>query len=133
MSEAKPPKTVAPWRQKLWTIIFESDTPAGKAFDVVLLVAILASVSVVLLESLPDINPDTARVLFSLEFGFTILFTFEYLLRLISVRRPLRYMISFYGIVDFMAIIQPILLYLCLELNISWSYASCGFCEFSVY
>jgi voltage-gated potassium channel len=105
MSEAKPPKTVAPWRQKLWTIIFESDTPAGKAFDVVLLVAILASVSVVLLESLPDIDPETARLLFSLEFGFTILFTVEYVLRLISVRRPVRYMISFYGIVDFMAII----------------------------
>jgi voltage-gated potassium channel len=105
MSEAKPPRTVGPWRQKLWTIIFESDTPAGKAFDVVLLVAILASVGVVLLESLPDIQPETARVLFSLEFGFTILFTIEYVLRLISVRRPVRYMISFYGIVDFMAII----------------------------
>jgi voltage-gated potassium channel len=105
MSEAKPPPTVAPWRQKLWTIIFESDTPGGKAFDIVLLVAILASVSVVLLESMPDIDPATGRILFSLELGFTILFTIEYLLRLISVRRPLRYMVSFYGIVDFMAII----------------------------
>jgi voltage-gated potassium channel len=105
MSEAKPPPTVAQWRQKLWIVIFESDTPAGKAFDIVLLFAIVLSVSVVLLESLPDIDPNTARILFGLEFFFTILFTIEYVLRLISVRRPVRYATSFFGVVDFMAII----------------------------
>lgn len=105
MSEARPPRTVAPWRQKLWEIIFESDTPAGKAFDLVLLVAILASVAVVLLESIPHIDPTLGRLLLILEFGFTILFTIEYILRIITVRRPIRYMTSFFGIVDFMAVV----------------------------
>lgn len=105
MSEAKPSKSVAPWRQKLWEIIFESDTPAGKAFDVVLLIAILASVTVVLLESTPGFDPAVSRILVTLEFGFTFLFTIEYILRLISVRRPIRYMTSFYGIVDLLAIL----------------------------
>jgi voltage-gated potassium channel len=105
MSEAKPSKTVAPWRQKLWVIIFESDTPGGKAFDVILLIAILVSVAVVLLESTPGLDPVVSRTLIMLEFGFTFLFTIEYLLRLISVRRPIRYMISFYGIVDLLAVL----------------------------
>lgn len=102
MSEAKPSTTVAPWRQKLWVIIFESDTPPGRAFDIVLLVAILASVAVVLLESTPGFD---RRLLVSLEVGFTILFTIEYILRIISVRRPIRYMTSFYGIVDLLAVL----------------------------
>jgi voltage-gated potassium channel len=105
MSEAKPSKTVAPWRQKLWVIIFESDTPGGKAFDVILLIGILVSVAVVLLESTPGLDPVVSRTLIMLEFGFTFLFTIEYLLRLISVRRPIRYMISFYGIVDLLAVL----------------------------
>lgn len=105
MSEAKPPKTVAPWRQKMWEIIFESDTPGGKAFDVILLVAILASVAVVLMESTPGLDPSTVQVLVLLEFGFTFLFTIEYIFRIISVRRPLRYMTSFYGVVDLLAIL----------------------------
>jgi voltage-gated potassium channel len=105
MSEAKPLKTVAPWRQKLWVVIFESDTRAGKAFDVVLLIAILASVMVVLLESTPGFDPEISRILIILEFGFTFLFTVEYILRIISVRRPLRYMTSFYGLVDLMAVL----------------------------
>jgi voltage-gated potassium channel len=105
MSEAKPSKTVAPWRQKLWVIIFESDTPAGKAFDVILLIAILVSVAVVLLESTPGLDPAVSRTLIILEFGFTILFTIEYIMRLISVRRPLRYVLSFYGIVDLLAVL----------------------------
>lgn len=105
MSEAKPPKTVAPWRQKMWEIIFESETPGGKAFDIILLVAILASVAVVLLESTPGLDPATVHILVLLEFGFTFLFTIEYVFRIISVRRPLRYMTSFYGLVDLMAIL----------------------------
>ena len=105
MSEAKPPRTVAPWRQKMWEIIFESDTPGGKAFDVILLVAILASVAVVLLESTPGLDPATVQLLVLLEFGFTFLFTIEYIFRIISVRRPIRYMTSFYGLVDLMAIL----------------------------
>jgi voltage-gated potassium channel len=105
MSEAKPPLSVAPWRQKLWVIIFESETPAGKAFDIVLLIAILVSVAVVLMESTPGLDPAVRRVLVSLEFGFTILFTIEYFLRIITVRRPIRYMTSFYGIVDLLAVL----------------------------
>ncbi len=105
MSEEKPPVTVAPWRQKLWEVIFESDKPAGKAFDIALLIAILASVTVVLLESTTVFDPEVSRLLVFLEFGFTILFTIEYILRIISVRRPLRYMVSFYGIVDLLAVL----------------------------
>lgn len=105
MSEARSPKTITPWRQKLWVIIFESDTPAGKAFDIILLIAILSSVSVVLLESIPWVDPFIFRTLIILEWFFTILFTIEFILRLISVRRPFRYIISFYGIVDILAIL----------------------------
>jgi voltage-gated potassium channel len=105
VSESRPSKSVAPWRQKLWEVIFESDTPAGKLFDIVLLITIVLSVLVVLLESLPNLDPETARLLFSLEIFFTVLFSIEYVFRLISVRRPLRYALSFYGIVDLLAIV----------------------------
>jgi voltage-gated potassium channel len=104
MSESRPLKTVAPWRQKLWVIIFESDTPLGKAFDIILLFAILASVLVVLVESTPGLDAQTVRLLLGLEFFFTIMFSIEYVLRVVSVRRPVRYMISFYGIVDLLAV-----------------------------
>jgi voltage-gated potassium channel len=105
MSEARPPKTVAPWRQKLWVIIFESDTPAGKAFDIILLITIVASVVVVMLESIPSIRALYGRELFILEVGFTLLFTAEYIMRVVSVRRAMGYVGSFYGVVDIMAVI----------------------------
>ncbi len=96
-------------RDRLHEIIFEADTPAGKAFDVVLLVSILASVAAVMLESVAWIEADYGDLLRTLEWGFTILFTIEYLLRLYSVGRPWRYATSFFGIVDLLAILPTYL------------------------
>jgi voltage-gated potassium channel len=93
------------WQQILHTIIFESDTPAGKAFDSGLLALISLSVVTVLLESVPIIRQRHGELLFQLEWSFTLLFTVEYLLRLLCVRRPLRYATSFFGIVDLIALL----------------------------
>jgi len=86
-------------------VIFEADTRAGRAFDSILLVLIVASVAVVALESSAAIRARMGASLLMLEWGFTALFTLEYALRLYSVGRPLRYATSFYGIVDLLAII----------------------------
>lgn len=94
----------APWRARLHEIVFEADTPAGKLFDVALLVAILVSVVVVMLESVADVNRAYRSYLIAAEWIFTILFTIEYVVRLLCVRRPLRYALSFFGLVDFLAI-----------------------------
>ena len=94
----------AGWRNRLHEIIFEADTRAGKAFDVGLLIAIVASVIAVILESVSSIRTQFGAELRAMEWFFTLLFTAEYVVRLIAVRRPLRYVISFYGVVDLMAI-----------------------------
>lgn len=99
----------APWRRRLHTIIFEADTPAGKAFDVLLLLSIIASVVVVMLDSVESVSARYGTLLAALEWVFTILFTIEYILRLLSVRRPIAYMTSFFGIVDLIAIIPSYL------------------------
>lgn len=109
MSEAKTERPRAGWRQRLHTIIFESDTPGGKAFDIVLLISILASVVVVMLDSVSGIRTRYGSALAVLEWSFTILFTIEYLLRLISVRRPLAYIGTFFGVVDLLAILPTYL------------------------
>src|SRR4030095_16183695 len=93
------------WKTRMHEVIFESNTPAGKAFDICLLISILASIAVVMLDSIPSFHLRYARVFFILEWGFTILFTIEYLLRLISVKRPLKYVFSLLGLVDLLAII----------------------------
>jgi len=93
------------WRRQLYVVIFESDTPAGKAFDVGLIVAILASVAVVMLESVAEYRQAWGGALRVAEWGFTVLFTAEYLLRLACVRRPGRYARSFFGVVDLLAIL----------------------------
>jgi voltage-gated potassium channel len=93
------------FRARLHEIIFEADTPAGRLFDVILLVAILSSVTVVLLDSVASVRARTGPTLRALEWGFTILFTVEYLLRLASVRRPLKYARSTLGIIDLLAIL----------------------------
>ena len=94
-----------PWRERLHTVIFEADTPAGKRFDVLLLWAILLSVATVLVESVASVRESFGPALRMAEFVFTGLFTVEYILRLISVRRPLRYVFSFYGLVDLLSIL----------------------------
>jgi len=96
-------------RARLHEIIFESDTWAGRLFDVALLVAILASVVAVMLDSVAAIHDAYGLELRVVEWVFTGLFTVEYLLRLYSVKRPARYALSFYGIVDLLAILPSYL------------------------
>jgi len=99
----------AAWREKIRVIIFEADTPAGKAFDVGLLVAILLSVGAVAAESVPWLREERGSELRLAEWTFTILFSIEYVLRLISIDRPWRYARSFFGIVDLFAILPTYL------------------------
>lgn len=97
------------WRERLHQVIFEADTPSGRTFDVTLLVCIVASVAAVVLESVTAIRARWGGPLRAVEWTFTVLFTVEYLLRLLSVRRPLRYAASFYGVVDLLAIVPTYL------------------------
>ncbi len=101
-SEEKP---LTPRRQLLYEIIFEADTPAGQAFDIALLVAIVLSVLAVILESVAEIRSNYGPWLYGAEWFFTLLFTVEYLLRLSSVMRPHRYALSFFGVIDLLAVV----------------------------
>lgn len=92
-------------RQKLYEIIFEADTPTGKLFDVVLLIVILVSVALVMLESVPGIRLQHQEILRLLEWIITGIFTVEYILRIAIIRKPVRYIFSFYGIIDFLSVI----------------------------
>ncbi len=94
-----------PWRRRLHEIIFEADTRAGLVFDAALLVAILASVVTVMVASIESVYREHRLLLDTLEWIFTGLFTIEYVLRLVSVRRPLRYARSFFGVVDLLSIL----------------------------
>lgn len=96
-------------RHRIHEIIFEADTPAGKAFDVGLLIAIIFSVLVVMLESVPQYGQTYAGVFNVLEWGITVLFTLEYALRIYSIRRPWKYIFSFYGLVDLLSILPTYL------------------------
>ncbi len=100
---------LAPWRERLHEVIFEADTPAGKAFDVVLLISIVVSVLAVIFESVETIHNAYGGLLTILEWFFTLLFTVEYTLRLICVRHPRKYATSFFGIVDLLATIPTYL------------------------
>jgi voltage-gated potassium channel len=97
------------WQKKLHEIVFEAETTAGKVFDITLIWLILLSLLVIIVESVKSFREDYGDTLLILEWFFTILFTFEYILRLISVRRPLRYVFSFYGLIDLMAILPTYL------------------------
>jgi voltage-gated potassium channel len=92
-------------KEKLHEIIFEADTTAGKLFDVILIASIIISVIVVMLDSIKPVNHEYGEQLLQLEWGFTILFTVEYVLRLYSVGKPLKYATSFFGIIDLLAIL----------------------------
>jgi voltage-gated potassium channel len=102
-------ETLRGWRAKGHEVIFESDTPAGKTFDVVLIGAILVSLVAVMLETVEGFGPGHRLLLRSVEWTLTGLFTIEYALRLLCVIRPARYARSFFGIVDLMAIIPTYL------------------------
>jgi len=105
------------WRRKLHIVIFESDTPAGLFFDQALLVAILASVLVVMLDSVQAVANRYHGVLNLLEWGFTLLFTAEYAARLICVERPWRYARSFFGLVDLVSVLPTYLAVILPELH----------------
>ncbi len=93
------------WQRKLHDIIYEADTPMGKLFDVVLLILILLSVIFVMVESVKGLPQKTYHLLYIGEWIITIFFTIEYILRIISVKKPSRYIFSFYGIIDFLSTI----------------------------
>ncbi|MHC4628608.1 MAG: ion transporter [Planctomycetota bacterium] len=98
-------RTQRGWREVLFEVIFEADTPAGKWFDIVLIVCILLSVATVMLDSVGNINARYGRLLNAVEWFFTILFTVEYVLRLLCVGKPIRYAVSFFGVVDLLAVL----------------------------
>lgn len=93
------------WKTKLHEIIYEADTPAGKLFDVVLLITIIASILLVMLESVNSIDAKYHDLLNISEWIITILFTIEYIIRIITVKKPFQYIFSFYGIVDLLSTI----------------------------
>ncbi len=97
------------FRNKLYEIIFEADTPAGKWFDIVLLWAILLSVLVVFLESIAELRTSYGDIFYYLEWFFTILFSIEYILRIISAKKSFGYIFSFYGVIDVLAILPTYL------------------------
>ena len=90
-------------KRKLYVIIFESDTPAGKLFDVILIACILVSVLLVIIESLKGLPTYLTTPFVIMEFLFTGFFTFEYLTRIYCSPRPRKYIFSFFGIVDLLA------------------------------
>jgi len=103
------PPGAAPWRLRLYTIIFEAETRGGRAFDVALLWAIVLSVVLVSLESVASVRAAYGPTLVALEWTLTGLFTIEYVLRLMSVARPSRYALSFFGLVDLAALLPSYL------------------------
>lgn len=97
------------WKSKLHEIIYEADTPAGKLFDVLLLISIFTSIVLVMLESVPSINIKYGRFFNISEWVITILFTIEYILRIISIKKPKHYIFSYYGIIDLLSTVPKYL------------------------
>lgn len=96
---------LSPWRELIYEVIFEADTKAGKWFDVGLIIAIVASVILVMLDSVDSIGKVYADYFFYAEWFFTLMFTAEYILRLLCVRKPWLYAKSFFGLVDLLSIL----------------------------
>jgi len=97
------------WRTKLHETIYEANTTAGKAFDIALLICIIGSIIVVTLDSVEDYHNKFGKIFYVLEWVFTFLFTIEYILRIISIKNPLKYVFSFFGLIDLLAIIPSYL------------------------
>lgn len=110
-------KPLSGWRLRLYTIIFEADTRAGRLFDLVLIGFILASVTVVVLDSVAAVHQQHGRWLKGLEWFFTVVFTIEYIARLACVQHPWRYARSFFGIIDLLAILPAYLAVLVPEMH----------------
>lgn len=99
------PANPAGWRRRAFDVIFRHESGAPRLFDIVLIAAILLSVLVVILDSVAGLHREHAALFYTLEWGFTLLFTVEYLLRLLVVKRPLRYARSFFGVIDLLSIL----------------------------
>jgi voltage-gated potassium channel len=109
MNDQRDQPSDVPWRRQLYEVIFLHHTRGGRVFDVALLVAIAASVTVVLLESVTGVRERYGRALVVAEWAFTILFTIEYVLRIVCVRDPRAYVLSPLGIVDLVSIVPTYL------------------------
>jgi voltage-gated potassium channel len=101
--------TLPSCKERIYTIIFGTDTPAGKRFDVVLIYTILISVFIVVLDSVNEVSATYGRYLLALEWILTIVFTIEYALRIYVSPKPWGYIRSFYGIVDLLSILPSYL------------------------
>ena len=104
--------TLKQFKIKVHEIIYEADTPMGKAFDVLLAVLILFSVLIVMLESVASIDLKYHKLLLGFEWGITLFFTAEYFARVFSIEKPKKYIFSFYGIIDLLATIPLYLSYI---------------------
>jgi voltage-gated potassium channel len=107
----------AGWRRRWFIVIFENDTRAGRLFDVWLLAVIVASVLVVMLDSVQAVSGRYGTLFDVLEWGFTLAFTAEYVARLLCVRHPLRYALSFFGIIDLVSVLPTYLAFFFPELH----------------
>jgi voltage-gated potassium channel len=105
MADTNENRALTGWRRRVHEIIFEADTRAGKAFDIALFLVIALSIVVVMLESVPALQRRYGTLLAAIEWSITVLFTIEYVLRLMSVVRPSSYASSFYGVIDLLAIV----------------------------
>ncbi len=109
MSDQEEYKYLPKLRSKLYEVVFGTETPSGKFFDIVLLYAIVLSIVQVMLESVPSLNARFGHIFEVAEWSFTVLFTVEYALRLFIERRPSRYAFSFFGIIDLLALLPTYL------------------------
>ena len=105
LSNEKPPMG---WRQKLYEIIFEAETPAGRGFDLALLAAIVISILAISLETVESVDKHYHGLLVSIEWIMTILFSIEYILRLLCVPKPRKYALSLLGIIDLLSILPTL-------------------------
>lgn len=115
--DAEQPRPAAGWRRQLYVVIFEADTRAGRLFDIGVIIAILASILVVMLDSVASISQQHNRLFIALEWAFTLMFTAEYIARLLCVPHPWRYARSFYGVIDLLALLPTYLAVLVPELH----------------
>jgi len=102
-------RQLTPLQARLYEIIFEAESPLGKRFDIGLMIMIVASVITVFLESIPSLRAEYSQVFFVLEWMFTVFFTVEYILRIYCSLRPIRYIRSFYGVIDLLSILPTYL------------------------
>ena len=102
-------KPLRKWQLRLHEVIYESETTAGKVFDIALLICIVISILVVMLDSVSTLNEQFGQIFSAMEWFFTGIFTVEYILRLMCIRRPLKYVFSILGLIDLLAIIPSYL------------------------